>query len=61
MKLTTESKHGQETEEGDEEGGENEEQREKKARKRVMSLSICLISRHNEQKQLWSKTLTPFS
>jgi hypothetical protein len=37
VKLTTESKHAQETEEGDEEGGENEEQREKKARKRVMS------------------------
>jgi hypothetical protein len=34
-KLTTESKHAQETE-GDEESGENEEQREKKARKRVM-------------------------
>jgi hypothetical protein len=34
-RLTVESKRAHEAEEGDEEGGDNEEQTEKKARKRV--------------------------
>ena len=49
--LTLESKRAQESEDGEEEGGDSEEQREKKARKRVSPLLCRFDFRRNERKQ----------
>jgi hypothetical protein len=46
-----ESKRAQEAEEGEEEAGDTEEQREKKARKRVWASDNCFDGRRQEQKR----------